>query len=636
MDVIKKIKNSKTIWQVLLELTENDLERAIITASDSYYNMGVSLISDEDYDILVDRLKQLNSKAPILQKTGAPIRGKKVKLPYYMGSMNKIKADDKLIDTWITEYKGPYVISDKLDGVSCLLTQFNGKITLYTRGDGTYGQDITHLLGMINISIDNLPRKNIAIRGELVITKEKFKKKYSDIMSNARNMVTGIVISKPKSINEKHAADVDFITYEVIDPRPKPSDQMKLLKEWGLNVVYYDIYKDIDLDILDNILQKRKKKSIYEIDGIIVTDNHKHPKNLTGNPSYSFAYKGMTQTANVKVINVLWKPSKDGILVPRIHFEKVRLSQADLEYTTGFNAKFIVDNKIGPEAIITVVRSGDVIPYIIGVVKTAKEPSLPKNYDYKWDKTGVNIVLKHAGQNETVIIQRLTKFMKYIGVENLSEGIVARLVKAGYDSIPKIMKLTVNDFLSLKGFKKTLATKLYNNLRICLDNLNILTLMVASNVFGRGFGERKIKKILDIYPNIITQYTKQTHNLWENRLVSLEGFDTITVNHFLDALPDFQEFYKKINKIVSIKPYIKKNKKTGRFKDITIVFTGFRNKDWEKIIEEEGGKISGSVSRNTSLLIYNDGEESSSKYQTAKKLGIKTIAKSEFAKKYNL
>lgn len=635
MDIIKKINKASTIWQILPELSSDDLEKVIILSAESYHNSDISLISDEVYDTLMDRLKELNPKSKVFKQIGAPIKGKKVELPFWMGSMDKIKGDEKLVDKWTKTHKGPYVISDKLDGISCLLTMINDKISLYTRGDGLVGQNISHLLDLVNMSIDELPNSKIAIRGELIMTKDNFEK-YVDETSNARNMVAGVVNSKPTSVNKKYAKDIDFIAYEVVEPFDKSSEQMKLLKKWGLNVVYYDIYDDINVDILTNILQKRKKKSIYEIDGIIVTDNNKHTRNKSGNPMYSFAFKGTTPTADTKVIEVIWKPSKDGFLVPRIHFEKVRLSQADLEYTTGFNARYIVDNNIGPGAVIKVVRSGDVIPYIMDVVKPAKKPSLPDDLDYEWDENHVNIILKNADDNETVIIQRLTKFLRYIGVDNMSEGLVTRLVKNGLNTIPKVISLTINDLLEMDGFQKTLATKLYNNLQLALDNLNILTLMAGSNVFGRGFGERKIKKILDCYPDIIDTYSKKTHSEWKNKLLDLEGFDDITVNQFLEALPDFLTFYKNIRKIVNIKPHINKVKKNGLFVDEIVVFTGFRNKDWQKFIEGEGGKVSGSVSKNSTLVVFNDGEESSSKYQTAKKLGIKTIAKSLFAKKYKI
>ncbi|AGF85204.1 DNA ligase [Moumouvirus goulette] len=637
MDIIKKINKADSIWEVIPELDKDEIENVIMISRDSYYNSGKSLINDEYYDILLDRLQELDPESELLNKVGAPIKGKKVKLPYWMGSMNKIKSDEKLINNWIKKYKGPYLISDKLDGISCLLVLKNSTIKLYTRGDGNYGQDISHLVDLVNMSVENLYdiEYDVSIRGELIMTKKNFEK-YSEIMSNARNMVSGIVNSKKESINKNYAKDVDFVAYELIKPEKKPSDQLKQLNKLGLNVVYYDIYKDINVEILDNILQKRKTKSKYEIDGIIVTDNNKNMRNKSGNPDYSFAYKGVTETANVKVIEVIWTPSKDGILVPRIHFQKVRLSQADLEYTTGFNASFIKCNKIGPGAIINIVRSGDVIPYITRVVKPAKEPSLPKNVDYIWDKNKVNIILANLDENEIVIIQRLTKFMRDIGVENLSQGIVTRLVEAGYDNIPKIMSITVDDFLSLEGFQERLATKLYNNLQNSINNLDVLTLMNASNIFGRGFGEKKLKKILDIYPNIVLDYKISEYNKWRNKILDLEGFDDITTDSFLKSLPEFQKFYKIVNKIIDIKPYKSNVNKIGIFKDQNIVFTGFRNKDWQKFIEEEGGKMSGSVSKNTTLLVYNDGEESSNKYQTAKKLGVKTISKSQFSKKYNI
>lgn len=633
MDVIKKINKAKVIWQILPELSADDIERAIVISAENYYNTGVSLISDQNYDILIERLKKLKPDSKVLLKIGAPIRGKKVKLPYWMGSMDKIKADNNLILKWTQKYTGPYIISDKLDGVSCLLTKFDQKISLYTRGDGTYGQNITHLLGIINMSIDTLLKqkepKHIAIRGELIMKKDNFSK-YSHIMANARNMVSGIVNSKIGSINKKHARDIDFVAYEVIDPWDKSSNQMKMLEKWELSVVYYDRYEYISLDILDNILKKRRKKSVYDIDGIIVTDNKKHPRNTSGNPPYSFAYKGLTPTADVRVIEVIWKPSKDGVLVPRIHFEKVRLSQVDLEYTTGFHAKYIVDNGIGPGAIIRVIRSGDVIPYITDIIKPAKKPSLPEDMEYKW--SGVNIILKNAEEDKTVIIQRITKFMKNIGVENISEGIVRKMVDAGYDSIPKIMRMTKDDFLLLEGFKETLANKLYQNLQKSLNDLDMLTLMVASNIFGRGFGKKKIQKILNIYPDIVEKYSHKTYHLWRERILGIPGFDS-TTDFFLDKMPDFQKFYRKISKIISVKKYIEKK---GLFNNQIIVFTGFRNNKWEKFIENEGGMISNSVSKNTTLLIYNDGEESSAKYLKAKKLGVKMVSKSEFAKKYNL
>lgn len=637
MDVIDKINKSKKIWEILPTLTVDEIERAIKVSAESYYNSDTPLLTDEIYDMLVFRLEQLNPKSKIFEHIGAPVKGKKKELPVWMGSMNKIKENQKLIDKWTNEYPGPYVVSDKLDGISCLLTWVNQKLNLYTRGDGQFGQDITHLAKFINLPINKLQndKRKIYLRGELIMSKDKFEK-YADHMSSARSMVAGTVNSKKESLNLNYARDIDYLAYEVVEPSMTPSKQMKFIKTLGIPVVYYDIYDTISINILDDILQKRKKKSIYEIDGIIVTDDAIYPKITSGNPSYSFAYKGLTETANTKVLEVVWVPSKDGYLVPTIYYEKVRLSQADLTSTLGFNGKFIVDNMIGPGAIITVIRSNDVIPYILGVIKPAKKPGLPTNLDYKWDDTKVNIILKNPDQNYMVIVKRLTKFVNDIGVDNLSQGLIERLVKSGYDSIPKLMSLTIDDLLEIEGFQKTLANKIYHNLSYALDNLDILKLMVSSNVFGRGFGTRKIKKVLDQYPNIVHEYSKKSHKIWAERLLDLEGFSQISVDSFLNSLRSFQKFYDEVVQIVDVKPYKKNVKKKGMFKDQIIVFTGFRNKDWEKFIEHEGGRLSNSVSKKTSLLVFNDGESFSAKYKKAKELRIKTMSKSEFASFYNL
>jgi len=640
MNIIKQINKAKVIWEILRDLSAEDLETVLKLCADAYYNSGQSLVTDEIYDVLSDKLKELNPKSDFFKQTGAPIKGKKVKLPYWAGSMDKAKTEAD-IEKYTKPYKGEWLIMAKLDGISGLAT--DSAQTLYTRGDGTYGQNITPLIDLINMfetdaHIDKYTSKykTIDTRGELIMPKEKFANKYANIMANARNMVAGIVNSKPESINKKHAADVDYVVYEIIEPdKMIPSDQLILAKKMGFHVVHWDILPSIDIGILDNILRKWKKKLPYEIDGVIAMKNEIHSRNQSGNPTYAFAYKGKTETANTAVTEVVWAPSKDGYIIPVIHYKPVQLSGATLSKTTGFNARFIKQNYIGPNAIIRIVRSGDTIPYIQDIIKPAKVPSFP-DMKYTWDKNKVNIILTNASENREVIIKRLTKFVTDIGVENMSEGIVTRLVDAGYDTIPKIIKLKKSDLLKLDGFKETLADKLITNLDQSLSQLDLLRLMKASNCFCRGFGERKLKKILDVYPDIVQKYDASKQKSWTKKLLELDGFDVITIDKFLSTLPDFQEFYLIVSKIRPIKPYVSIAKKSGIFTNETVVFTGFREKKWQEFIESEGGKVTTTVTGNTTLVVYNDGEESSAKYLAAKKSGKKLISKSKFGEKYNL
>jgi NAD-dependent DNA ligase len=635
--IIKKLNDSPKP-KTINALDEKELVSVIKLASDAYHNSSKQLIDDYTYDLLIDRLKEINPNNPILKKVGSVVWGEDVKLPYWMGSMDKIKFGDiKSFNRFVVKYPGPYVLSDKLDGVSCLVYVTKNEISLYTRGDGEYGKNITHLL---NYLIPKSSQKlllnfnSIAIRGEIIMSKQKFLK-YSGKVPNARNMVAGIVNTKPEKLKDE-INDVDFVSYEIIEPELLPTEQFDRLKKLKLKTAYNLVHEEISLDSLELIFQDRKKDSEYEIDGIIITQNSMN-KYVTGsNPDYSFAYKGPTQISEAEVIAILWEASKDGKLIPRVQIKPVILSGVTITYSTGFDANYIYKNNLGPGAIIRITRSGEVIPYILSVIKPASDgkPSFPDpKMKYHWDDNHVHIVLDDIENNNEVIIKNMTHFAQTIGAEHISLGIINRLVENGIDSIEKLIQITTDDLLTIDGFKERLSEKIVNSLQLALDNMNTLTLMVASNKFGHGFGNRKLKKIMDSFPNIVNQYKITDRQKWFDKIKALDGFSDITTNDFLDHLNSFQTFYTKINQIIKIKPYVVMNKNNkNKFEGEIIVFTGFRNKDWEEIIESNGGKLSSTVSGKTTLLVYNDADTNSSKYLKAIELGIKTLSIDEFSK----
>ena len=179
------------------------------------------------------------------------------------------------------KFKGPYVLSAKLDGISALYTsgQNTKEAKFYTRGNGIIGQDITHLIPYI-IWKNKVPHDfeiEFSIRGEIIIDKEKFKKKYADKFANPRNFVSGIVNSKTIDINI--LKDLDFVPYEVINPILKPLDQMKFIKnEWITNPVEYTILSEISNEVLSKILMDWRKDYKYEIDGIICINDEIYPR----------------------------------------------------------------------------------------------------------------------------------------------------------------------------------------------------------------------------------------------------------------------------------------------------------------------------------------------------------------------
>ena len=270
-------------------------------------------MSDNEFDIVKEYMERSFPTNQILNHIGAEVIKNKVNLPYNMPSMDKIKPDTNALQNWKTKYTGPYLISGKLDGVSGLYTTIGDKPMLYTRGNGEIGQDISYLLPVLNLP--NI--KNIVVRGEFILTKNKFNEKYKTLFANARNLVAGIINSK--TIDNK-TRDLDFVAYEVIYPSIEPSLQFNTLEEIGFNTVRNNLFSNITNDVLSQLLIEWRDNYEYDIDGIIVTDN-KIYRRTNKNPAHSFAFKMVIsdQIAEVKVVDVIWQASKNGYLKSTKH-----------------------------------------------------------------------------------------------------------------------------------------------------------------------------------------------------------------------------------------------------------------------------------------------------------------------------
>jgi DNA ligase (NAD+) len=625
------------------ELNQKELEDILYYVNDLYYNSKKgSLITDDMFDYLKDILIEKYPDSKFINEIGAPIiqtdhRANKVNLPYFMGSLDKIKPEKDTLNDWKKKYHGPYVISDKLDGVSGLIYKKDGIVSLYTRGNGYIGQNITHLLKYIidkKVNLNEIP-DGFAIRGEIIINKTNFEK-IKDIMANARNAVSGLVNSKPKSINKDVLCITKFVSYSILYPLMTQEEQMNKLKEFNFDISEYKIKDDITIETLGEMLIKRKDKSEYEIDGLVIIDSSNSYKVEFGeNPKYGFAYKQLLegQIVETTVLNVIWQASMDGYLKPKIEIKPVLLSGTLITYATAFNARYVVDNIIGKGAKIKLIRSGDVIPHILAVIKpaTSGKPDLP-DVLYKWNETNIDIILNdiHSDAYTNVNVRKITHFFKTLGIMYISEGIVAKLVENGYDDVFKILNADDNKIIKIDGVGVKLWKKININIEDKLRNIKLSTLMAASRCFERGMGEKKFQLIIDKYPN----FMKNTWNEEEfiNKIIEIDGFDNKTGEKIVKNFNNFKKYFNKLNSLYKL-DYLLDNKniiKGNKFENQIIVFTGFRDKNLEKQIIDEGGKVSTSVSNNTTLVVY--GDINGSKYQEAIKKNIKTIEKEEFKK----
>ncbi len=647
-NIIENINKSKDVFETVNNLSIDELEKTIVYASDKYYN-DEPVVDDAVFDMLRDflQLKAPNSK--VLKQIGAPTKSKnKVKLPYYLGSMDKIKPPSNKLESWTSKFEPPYILTEKLDGVSALLVYSQNpkepkegpKVCLYTRGTATHGMDITSLLRYIkNVpSYDNVMdylkkhkmETKIAFRGELIISKNKFVK-WADTMKNARNAVAGLVNSK--SINPNLARSTSLVMYQIVYPSYTMIEQLELLKKLEFKTVHKKIVEKLSFPQLSKYLLKRREQSKYVIDGIIVTNNDIHPINTDGNPEYAWAFKDVLedQKAISKVINIEWNTTKDNILMPTIIINPVDVGGVTIQRITGNNAKFMVDNKIGIGAEVEIIRSNDVIPKIEKVIKGV-DVKLPEG---EWNDSGVHLISKNK-ESDDMNIKNIYYFFSTINTMGLGEKIVEKIYNDGHTKIIDFLKLKTDDIEKIEGFKKKSAENIIESIKKATTNIPLYLLMKASNKLGRGMGAERAKDVLEKYPNIIKDYkdNKYKQEQLETMLKTLDGWDIKTSKIFAENFKNFIDFYEEIKKYITIDISVKE-KKEGKLSGMKIVMSGFRDALLEEFIVNNGGEISSGVSKNTSILIIKDESiMGTSKVIKAKELGVNIYTIDSFYDKY--
>lgn len=694
--------------QILDHLSNAQMEEFLTISENIYFNQssdngvyvldkGNEMLTDSEYDIIRETLELKYGQSR--GKIGAEIgQGSKVELPYYMPSMNKIKPDTNALKQWKAKFTGPYCLSAKLDGISALLV-FGGDEPphLFTRGNGAVGQNISYLLPILQ----NLPacvisasdnsnnsdeKQRTVVRGELILPKEIFDQKYAKQYSNPRNLAAGIV----KDADER-AVDLRLVVYEMIWPQMVPSKQLAELECLGFECVRWLKNEssingqDLSNELLSSLLTEWRKTYKYQIDGIIVINDGicpirpaqpmpgfairpaqpmpgfaATPIKTVENPEHAFAFKMVLseQMAECKVVDVIWAASKNGLMKPRVQFEPVYLGGVKIEFATGFNAKFIQDNRIGVGAIITMVRSGDVIPHITSVVAPAIQTKMPPGFfvsggdsPYEWTDSGVDLVLARPEMDENVMVKNITGFFVGLGVEGLSVGNTQRLFNAGYRSVPGILAMSVADFEKVDGFQRKMAVKLYEGIREKLARASLLDIMVASNKMGRGLGVKKLGAILEACPDILMgDNSTATLSEEKNRRVrSVKGIGQENATEFVSCIGEFVRFlhdcgiYEKMHVapsvVISDLHYLKPTTAINPGADNSlygrkIVMTKIRDTEIIRKLPEYGATLVDGMTKDVFALVVKTHGDKSNKTEYAEKHQIPVFTADEFKARF--
>lgn len=612
------------------------LHKLKIHFDDLYYNTGEFTVEDDRYDMLKDILKIRDPG--YTPPVGAKLRQgeNRAKLPFWLGSLDKItpKEEDALKRFIKSNLAAGYVITEKLDGVSCLFISSKKGIKLYTRGNGLIGADISYLASHFKLNVPGT--RDIVVRGELILKKKVFEKKYRGKTingreyKNARNMVSGLIGGKTV---RQGLEDIDFVTYEIVgdETMPKPSLQLQELAKLGFKTVENKTVKNISVNTLARLLQQFKASSQYEIDGITVQADEQYDRNPNGNPDYMIAFKMLSEESirETTVQEVEWNVSKWGQLKPVVIVNPIQLNDITITRATAHNAKYVEENSLGPGAVIKITRSKDVIPYIVEVISGAEIPQMPK-VPFSWDANHVNISVQK--EDDTMCIKLISDFFAKLGIKQVSEATVGKMFKNGLDNLLKIVGASKERLLQVPEFKDRSAERIFINIKNGLQNIRISTLVGASGVLGFGIGRKRMDMLLLDIPDLLDIYKTKTKKQMIETIVKVDGFSDITAAKVVSNLKYAVLFVAKMKPFISLK--IEK-RISSTMKGEKYVMSGFRDKQLEEDIAGRGGKVVTSVSKNTTAIIVSDksGKESS-KVLAAKKLNVPVYEKEDFISEF--
>lgn len=543
----------------------NQIMSTISKIDDLYYNDGTSPLTDKQYDLLLETIlvqfSEFNSDGNDKTSVGYAVnKGDAVELPHFMASMNKFKTIAE-ITRWKKTFGAPYTVTAKLDGISGMY--HNGK--LYTRGNGTKGRDISFLMPFLNIPsefnfAENL-NNSFALRGELIIKKSVFNGKYKDKYANARNLVCGLLNRNYSDEYIELYEDIDFVVYDLYHYNPLQfCNKVKMIVNAGVDfVIYKNNVLELSLDNLNSILNSWKEEYDYEIDGIIITNNKPCIHPTDGNPDFAFAYKNNVIGVEVKegiVDKVIWNISKDNYLKPKIKLvESVCCNGSNIEYVTGFNAKYILQNEIAPGTKLRVGLSGNVIPYIFEVVGVNKEMAgnidlpfddpkiiyLLDNLDcqtYSWNKNKVDLISTETS-NPYVKIKQNAVFFNTFGLKcSLQETTLVNVYETlGVFHLSDILSLNEEQWCQVEKVASKKAEKIVNGVHNVLD-WNVVTkdktkseieqlshdylIYYLSGLlcFPRGFAKKKIQCHLEYFLRLSSNGVIEISRLYDKAYVS--------------------------------------------------------------------------------------------------------------------
>lgn len=636
-----------------------------------YYCLAQPEISDKEYDNLMRKLKDLEDKHPQFKTDDSPtvrvggviLEGfKTVKHKQKMFSLDNTYTFGELKD-WVERvHKGlprehiEYVVELKIDGVSANITYEKGKLTVgATRGDGETGEDVTQNIKTIRPIPLLLRGQNkpdfFEIRGEVYMEKKDFEilnKEREDngdvLFANPRNAASGSLKLLDTALVAKRR--LNFFAHSLGaykgEKIPSQWEFLQRLKEWGLRFnPNSKLCKTLD-EAIDycKVWQEKREKLSYDIDGMVIKVNSLEQQKRLGftlkSPRWAVAYKFPARQATTELIKIHLQVGRTGVITPVAELKPVECAGVIIKHATLHNFDEIKRLNIREGDRVLIERAGEVIPKVVKVVKSqGKKPfSIPKTCpvckgkvvkEKEEDVAYRCINPSCPAQLERGLIHFASRTA--MDIEGMGEAVIKQLVDKGMvKNFADIYSLRQEDLLKLELFKD-------KKVRNLLDAIEKSKRQPLSRlIYGLG-----IRHVGEKAAYVLASRFKTLDNLIK---ADVEDFDAIyeVGSVMAEAIVEFfkqastQDLIKKL-KVAGLNlkeevSSIKKSKLTGK----TVVLTGelkdFTRAQAEAIVRQFGGNPTSSVSKNTDFVVV--GENPGSKYDKAKKLGVKIINEDEF------
>jgi NAD-dependent DNA ligase len=581
------------------------LKRAAV----AYYETDKPIMTDAEYDALKEKLEALAPQHPFLQQVGATPTTGRVQLPHFMPSLRKVKPET--INS--VSLKGPFVVSEKLDGISALwVCGMQKKPQLLLRGDGTTGQDVSHIIKHIQGLRTCGLTASVVVRGELIIPKGKD----NDF---ARGWVNGQVHqTNPDPAN---LAKIHFVAYSLYQPNNMTrSQQFTWLENQGFEVAWRANLATLDPAALSKMFQERRTGSTYECDGIVVGTDTVPLVTTDATPKDAFAYKEISddQMAETTVVEVEYAASRKGQWIPRIRVQPVVVGNATIEYCTGHHAQYICENKIGPGARVIIRRSGDVIPKLDTVLVPAATWAEPPAGRWKWDETAVHAVDTSAELDTARLATNMTHSLVAFGVERVSETSARKIVEGGYKTIQELAEAPVGVLQKILG--ATNGKNLKEALDRVLANATEAQWIYAYPAWPKGFGERKIAATLGVQGDVCR---------WPTMTTAPAGQTMTTFQEVQKIVPEYLKWRaafgaRGLHAAPVPTPIVAPATPCRGF----YVMTGFRDASLQASLQAAGWQLQDTVNKKTNVLLVADNAKETVKVKTAREAGIRIVSRS--------